>query len=255
MPKIIGAMLVHFDPESFLDNLYGGLYPALASLKEATSGLVILDDCSNSSLLTDRCKLFKPLRFESLPEPTFMKNEPKARARLWEMAAEEAGMGNWILCLDSDEVIARRDQGRFNHRLRQLDEKLPEWDRQNTEESDEPISYAAFQLFDMWDSCHYREDQWWNAHTRNWPLMVRYLGQPNVWPDQPVHCGRFPQGAIGKNGIGLSARIQHWGWAAPERRQRKFERYKLHDPDCKYGIKEQYESILDPHPNLVRWRD
>jgi hypothetical protein len=117
------------------------------------------------------------------------------------------------------------------------------------------LSVGTFKLYDMWDRDHYREDQWWNAHTRDWPVMVRYLGEKNEWPDRLAHCGRYPQTMGRGGGFATPNRIQHWGWATPEDRLAKYERYKLHDPDCKFGVKEQYESILDLHPNLVRWRD
>ncbi|HEY3426295.1 MAG TPA: glycosyl transferase family 2, partial [Negativicutes bacterium] len=48
---------------------------------------------------------------------------------------------------------------------------------------------------------------------------------------------------------------QHWGWARPADRLEKFYRYKKLDPKAQYGIKEQYQSILDPKPNLIRWQE
>ncbi|PHJ38274.1 hypothetical protein P378_10605 [Desulforamulus profundi] len=39
----------------------------------------------------------------------------------------------------------------------------------------------------------------------------------------------------------------------PEDRLHKYYRYKKLDPRAHYGIAEQYESILDPRPNLVPW--
>ena len=40
-----------------------------------------------------------------------------------------------------------------------------------------------------------------------------------------------------------------------EDRLYKYNRYKQLDPDAVYGIAEQYESILDPQPNLILWEE
>ena len=60
----------------------------------------------------------------------------------------------------------------------------------------------------MWNETHYREDEYWNAHSVYRPFLMRY--QPN-------------------------------------------KRYQLLDPDAIYGIREQYDSILDTNPNLIKW--
>lgn len=50
-------------------------------------------------------------------------------------------------------------------------------------------------------------------------------------------------------------RVKHLGWATDTIRQEKYARYKLLDPSATYGWKEQYESILDPEPRLVPWKE
>jgi hypothetical protein len=46
------------------------------------------------------------------------------------------------------------------------------------------------------------------------------------------------------------------GWAGSEAdRRAKYERYKQIDPIGKWGNLAHYESILDPKPHLVRWRE
>ena len=51
----------------------------------------------------------------------------------------------------------------------------------------------------------------------------------------------------------IDSRIQHFGWATEEDREAKYKRYQDLDPDTIYGVKEQYDSILDTAPNLVQW--
>lgn len=45
------------------------------------------------------------------------------------------------------------------------------------------------------------------------------------------------------------------GWSRKEDREGKYSRYKKLDPDAIYGIKAQYDSILDINPNLVKWEE
>jgi len=40
-----------------------------------------------------------------------------------------------------------------------------------------------------------------------------------------------------------------------EDRETKYKRYKRLDPNAIYGIREQYESIMDTDPKLKKWED
>ena len=51
----------------------------------------------------------------------------------------------------------------------------------------------------------------------------------------------------------LGLRLKHYGWAKAEDRRAKYLRYQQLDPECKFGWREQYESILDENSNLVAW--
>ncbi|MCD6155460.1 MAG: glycosyl transferase, partial [Candidatus Atribacteria bacterium] len=68
--------------------------------------------------------------------------------------------------------------------------------------------------------------------------------------DKPLHMGRFPQEVL-KFPVGLGkTKVLHYGYARPEWRKEKYRKYKELNPDAKWGIKMQYESILDPNPTL-----
>jgi hypothetical protein len=73
------------------------------------------------------------------------------------------------------------------------------------------------------------------------------------WRETAQHCGRFPQTITHFSYVCHPARIQHFGWATPDDRQKKYKRYMQLDPDGVYGWKEQYQSILDEDPHLVAW--
>ncbi|MGQ9511857.1 hypothetical protein [Thermodesulfitimonas sp.] len=56
-------------------------------------------------------------------------------------------------------------------------------------------------------------------------------------------------------GIQSGLRVKHLGWMRPADRLSKYLRYRQLDPEGVWGIKEQYETILDTFPRLVRWRE
>jgi len=47
--------------------------------------------------------------------------------------------------------------------------------------------------------------------------------------------------------------VKHFGWATEKDRAEKYKRYQRLDPDAIYGIREQYDSIMDTNPNLIKW--
>jgi hypothetical protein len=114
----------------------------------------------------------------------------------------------------------------------------------------------AFRLFDFWDQDHYRCDALWRAHRTFRPFLVRNLPTlSDTFRTTAQHCGRWPVDIGELRTASSDVRLKHLGWARADDRQRKYERYRQLDPDGRYGSLLQYESILDPAPNLVRWQD
>jgi hypothetical protein len=74
-----------------------------------------------------------------------------------------------------------------------------------------------------------------------------------IWNDAAQHCGRFPINTSSIPKTTSEFRVKHFGWATPVDREEKYKRYQLLDSDAIFGIKEQYDSILDSNPNLVKW--
>ena len=50
-------------------------------------------------------------------------------------------------------------------------------------------------------------------------------------------------------------RLKHYGWSRLEDRIEKYNRYMTLDPNGRYGILNQYNSILDHNPNLKKWEE
>ncbi len=224
---ITGAMLVRNEADRYLR----------ASLESIAwcDRIVILDDASTDST-PEICRSYADV-YVRVPEPLFTKNELLLRKRLWSLATQKGG---WVLIVDADELL----EPKCARAIRPLLQGSP------------LVKWVSFRLFDMWSLTHYREDNYWNAHTKHWPMMFLYdPSKTYVWREQPVHCGRYPLNAIEGVGFTTNLRIKHMGWARPEDRRAKYERYKAHDPEWRYGRREQYESILDEAPNLVEYID
>lgn len=162
-------------------------------------------------------------------------NEIELRKQQWEETVKTNP--EWILNLDADEIFEER----FKTEVRSL---------MNQRE----IDVYNFRLYDFWNEQHYREDQYWCAHLTFRPFLVRYNHQFQYeWRETPQHCGRFPIN-IGKlPSANSSLRLKHFGWANLKDRINKYYRYLEHDPEGKYGWKEQYQSILDVKPKLIKW--
>ena len=227
--RITLAMLVHNEADRYLERV---LKHASLYIDEA----VILDDASEDNTV-EVCKNVLsgiPLTIVSNLEPGF-NNEIMLRKQLWEMAT--ATDPDWVLFLDADEIF---------------EDKTAEIIRELAKAQE--VDLYSFRLYDMWNENSYREDTYWRAHTIFRPFMVRYISEINyIWKETPQHCGRLPLNIYQLPGELSQLRLKHLGWMKEEDRLYKYNRYKKLDPDAVYGIAEQYESILDPQPNLILW--
>ena len=225
---LIGCMLVRNEAGRYLERV-------LEQMAKVCDKIIVLDDCSTDNT-PEICKEYGAEVFPSI-QSYWGTDELKQRKRLWELATKQADENTWILCLDADETIPQI-------------EKLP--DKIKLAEQYD-CKGLAFNLYDMWDETHYRDDDLWNAHARDWIMCVRYdPAKEYIWRETPLHCGRFPLNAcdvIGQTGLA----IQHWGWAREADRQAKYKRYMEADAEGKSGSMAQYESILDPNPVLRRF--
>lgn len=228
-PRLTLAMVVRNEAGRYLEKV---LLHAARYIDQA----VILDDASTDETveICRRCLAPIPHQIISNPESGFH-NEIALRKQLWNLAG--ATQPDWILVLDADEVFDDEIMTVLPHLLANPD-----------------AGSYSFRLYDMWSETCYREDNYWQAHKHYRPFLVRYLpDQEYTWQETPLHCGRLPLNTGIWQEICCQVRLQHWGWSRPADRLKKYYRYKELDPLAAYGIKEQYLSILDPRPNLVRW--
>lgn len=229
--KLTLAMLVRNEADRYLPQV---LKHAVEYIDEA----VILDDASEDNTVEVCQNILKdiPLHLISNNTPGFH-NEISLRKQLWDLTVSTNP--DWILCLDADEIFEDKVKNEIRLLINQ-----PYYD------------YYAFRLYDFWDPTHYREDKYWQAHKYYRPFLIRY--QPHFfykWKESALHCGRFPANVTDLPGAVSKLRVKHLGWASAEDRFLKYQRYIKHDPQGKYGIMEQYQSILDSNPNLIMWEE
>lgn len=227
--KVTLAMLVRNESKKFLERV-------LTHTAKYVDNAVILDDASEDNSVEICKKVFEniPLTVVQNKKHGFS-NEILLRKQLWQITADTNP--DWILFLDADEIF----EDRICDVIRTLINE-PNFD------------YYAFRLYDMWDENHYREDLYWGAHKYYRPFLIRY--QPNfnyIWEEKPLHCGRIPQNIFSLSGCICHVRLRHFGWSTNELRQCKYIRYLKADPEGKYGSLEQYKSIMDENPKLIKW--
>jgi hypothetical protein len=197
---------------------------------------VIIDDCSTDETVNLCSSILKNTQFYIVHNnETKFKNEVNLRRQQWEYTISTNP--DWIINLDADEIF----ENKMVTKIKELVD-IPYF------------YYYTSHLYDFWNSTHYREDQYWNAHFYHKIFLVRFVPEYKyTWQNTPQHCGRIPNNITELRGLYTDMRLKHFGWADEESRVKKYKRYMELDPNGVYGNIEQYNSILDPNPTLVRW--
>ena len=231
---IHGCMLIRNEESRRLNAEYGIFESVLDSMNMLCKRLVICDDNSDDKTFELASRYTHDMLKTS--ENTWEKNEVEARQTLWNKTISEAKHGDWIVCLDADELMTNPIE------LKYMLKFLPPH-----------IDGLGFRLFDMWSMTHYREDNYWKAHFYPWVFAVRYDASKEYrWHNKALHCGRFPANASERM-LPTMIPVRHYGWALEEDRKKKYDRYMRIDGEGKHGILAQYQSILDESPNLVEF--
>ncbi|HRD56065.1 MAG TPA: glycosyltransferase [Parachlamydiaceae bacterium] len=229
LPKITLSMIVHNEADKYLRRV-------LEAAKPYISNAVIIDDASsdNTAAVCEEVLAGIPLHLVKNEKSMFTNEVELRKLQFAETIKTDP---EWILVLDADEIFENKFKDEIQNLLSQKD-----------------VDVYYFKLYDFWDEEHYRDDQYWSAHHHYRPFLIRYKPDVDyVWKETTQHCGRFPLNIYNMAYKASELRLKHFGWAKKENRIAKYTRYQQLDPDARYGWKEQYDSILDEHPNLVKW--
>jgi len=227
--KITLSMIVKNEAGRYLQQL-------LQSLIGRIDAAVIIDDGSSDNTVNMCREILKGIPVHIIQnDKSMFASEVELRKKQWRETIKTNP--DWILNLDADEML----EDGF-------------WDEAQKLINKQNYDLYCFRLYDMWNETHYREDKYWHAHNIYRPFLMRYQPDFNyVWHETPQHCGRFPVNIFSFPQAASEYRVKHFGWATPEDRVEKYKRYQFLDPDAIYGIREQYDSILDTNPNLIKW--
>lgn len=229
VPGITLSMIVKNEADRYLKRV-------LESAREYISGAVIIDDGSTD----DTVRLCEDI-LGSIPHRIVINKNSRFHSE-WQLRYQQwtetiATSPDWILFLDADEIF----EDSFSSGVKELI-------------NSEDCSLYCFRLYDFWDEEHYREDALWQAHRTYRPFLLRYRSDFDYkFSHADQHCGRMPSNVFELRHELSSYRLRHYGWARPEDRIAKYNRYMELDPEGRYGSLPQYNSILDAEPNLVKW--
>jgi glycosyltransferase involved in cell wall biosynthesis len=232
--KIILGMMTHNEENRYLKEI-------LASTDSWVDDYVFVDNDSTDgtvSIIEDfEIKLRQRMKIIKLDKNYFVKDESISRNLLIKECLSAAKYDDWIFILDADEILCN---GMI---LRVM--------------LSEPAIYTSFYspVYDMWTSRQYRDDVLWQGHNNKFPIGFRKLiGVEYAQLNGELHCGRIPQESYPLGGVcQKNVAIKHLGWSRSEDRISKYDRYMKLDGKGEHGSLKQYESILDPSPNLKVW--
>ncbi|MEY8192444.1 glycosyltransferase family 2 protein [Peribacillus simplex] len=230
-PKLTLSMVIKNESDRYLRKV-------LEEIRDYIDEAVIIDDGSTDDSAEVCLEVLKGISVRIIRnDVSKFSNEIELRKQQWSETVKSNP--EWILNLDADEMFEKR----FKEVVRQLI-------------SDQEVDVYCFRLYDFWNETHYREDEHWCAHRYYRPFLVRYReGFECKWNDRPQHCGRFAENVFELPHKLSDIRLKHLGWVKEEDRMAKFKRYQELDPEGTYGSSEQYVSILDDAPNLVRFEE
>jgi len=227
--KLICAMIMKDESSRYLTEV----------LKEAnrySDKIVILDDNSTDNSIEIAEKL-KARVYTHNDESLFWKQEHTLREYLWrEILPREADPGDWILALDSDEILAEQFRISKDILLRQ-----------------ENVGTYTFRIYEAWGSRDkVRIDKFWNPLGKETPMLTRFEPSVNYqFPKIGLHSGRLPMNKLSPM-VPSGCSVLHLGWSNPKEHESKINKYLENDPNPHPQMVEHYKSMREP-PVTVEW--
>jgi glycosyltransferase involved in cell wall biosynthesis len=232
MNNLILGSLVYNEEHRFLDKF-------LNNMSQLTNKIIIIDDGSTDNSISICSKYTSNI---NITNRLMTKNESLLRHKLWNECTKIAKDGDYILIQDCDEFYT-------DNSLKNFEKELKTAELLNADS-------LAIKKYDMWNKTQYREDPpYWNIHFHFLVWCIKYRKNYNYyWNNRKLHCGSLPLNAY-YCAFPSKLQVQHMAYSTLELRQQKVEFYKNLDPNAEWGIKEQYDSILDENPTLINFKD
>ncbi|MGN1259174.1 MAG: glycosyltransferase [Christensenellales bacterium] len=227
--KIVLSLVVHNEENRYLEKM-------LSHAIKYVNSVVIIDDASTDNTVNICEQILKDFPHKIIKnKKSLFATEYKLRELQWKETMKENP--GWVLSLDADEIFEDTIIDQIKYMIK-----------------DNSVDAYRFRLYDMWNEDCYRSDKLWCAHENYGTFLIRVLPKFHYkFKHTNQHCGRLPKNLQKMPYVESLIRLKHFGWAKEEDRENKYKRYKKLDPDGRCGNLEQYESILDKNPHLVKF--
>lgn len=199
---------------------------------------VIVDDCSDDdtyNFIKRTKEQFKlPIILYQTNKSTFIENENAIREFLWNKIREVAKDGDWIVNLDSDEVICPE----FGDKIKKfLNLK----------------NLLSFKKIEMWNRTHYNIAYMWsNYFTRMFPYINVEWGRHG----SGFHTSCIPKEIENKFiRIPANIRIKHLGYSTEKLRKEKYDFMMEMKQQKKDGIDYYNLQTINKNPILKKYKD
>jgi hypothetical protein len=229
--NIIGASLTHNDFSK------GHLAKWFSKNSDYFDKWVILDDCSDDETFDTlkgtkqfgTCKMY----IHQTDRPLFKEHENKIRKILWNKVREVAKPGDWILVLDSDEIICPE----FIEKSKNIVKKK---------------GLISFKKIEMWNKKDYRIDGLWsNYFDRMFPYEDREWG----YDEKGFHFPQVPSYAFTEYPrFNSDIRIIHLAYDTPEKRKAKYD-FMMNNPQQDKDITYYHLQTVMDLPVLKEYKE
>ena len=219
---IISQTIIRNEKNRFLKRWLAGNMPYFDKM-------VIYDDASDEGTAQAIEELQSPkIILIKGTEPIFKKNENQVRTSLWEEVRKVAKEGDWILTLDSDEIVC---------------EEFAEF----TKFIPPQAQLISFKKIEMWDEENYRVDGLWSNY---FDRMFPYRNEPFGFIGEGFHYPSVPSYAFHSRTktpvMQSDVRILHLGYINEEERNKKY--------DFMMGNKQQEKDVTYYHLLSIKER-
>lgn len=196
--------------------------------------IVFTDDCSDD-ITPEIAEMYGAFVYRNTDRPLFVEDESTLRTMAWKNLEQHANLGDWILCIDCDEMLYGIDN-------------LPALLDQTN------YDVLGITFFHMWNETQYRVDKAWTPN-KSYRLFRYYPG--GEFTKRKMACGSEPTyvpelirrgRVLWETGLCM----KHLGYLRDGDKIAKHKRYMEIDAGT-YHARAHLDSILDLKATLVDW--